>query len=50
MNHRRNNAPKGKARHKRRSRRTLRRLRAGSDALHDTMRDGRRRYKAGGAK
>ena len=41
---------RGKAAHKHRSRRVMRRKRADSDAFHDTMRDGRRRYKTGAAR
>ena len=44
------NTHRGKAAHKHRSRRVMRRKRTGSDALYDTMRDGRRRYKTGAAK
>lgn len=45
-----NSTHRGRAAHKHRSRRAMRRKRADSDALHDTMRDGRRRYKTGAAK
>ena len=50
MNFKRRARPKGKARYMRLTRRSMRRKRAGSDALHDTMRDGRRRGKTGAAR
>lgn len=50
INHKGKSTHRGKAAHKHRSRRAMRRKRAGSDALHDTMRDGRRLGKTGAAK
>lgn len=50
MNHKGKSTRRGKAAYKQRSRRTMRRKRAGSDALHDTMRDGRRLGTTGAAK
>ena len=50
MHHKGHSTHRGKAAHKYRSRRVMRRKRAGSNAFHDTMRDGRRRGKAGAAR
>ena len=50
MSRRRRKPPKGKARTRTLAGRAMRRKRAGSDALRDSIRDGRRLYGVGLAK